>query len=201
MGKKKSKVVEVAKPAKVLSMRLTNAMKFNVVAKVCQKKYEVLQEKVREGCRQLARDIYAEQVSEWSAKTMKSMDEGFFMEGSEVRVFLAGKEFRQSLGEKRRIPWKLAPNWEVREAAVHYEPGHRFDVRFGKLDLAKHRLDEERNRLAQTCRSVLDSVTTTAKLREVWPEVDEFLPREYVQEPPCTAIVVRVDTLRELLKK
>jgi hypothetical protein len=195
-----TKKVEKAAP-KVLSMRLTNAIKLNVVALVCDKKFGLPEKKVQEDMCHLARDVYADQVSQWANSAMMTMEDGFFQEGNHIRAFLAGKECRLDLGEKRRIPWKLALQWEAKEVAATYPPGHKFDVRFEKLELVRRKLSEDRARLSATCWSVLNSVTTTAKLREIWPEVDEFLPTEYVKEQPCVAIVVRVDTLRELLRK
>lgn len=172
------------------SIRLTNSIRETIVSGMLDRKFALdiveiqeIEEQLRRAKEELEGVAYSAAFSPEERQRLNSAPAGYFPERDGVYgADEDGQVFFIRFDEKRRIPYEnyqrglpvriFSDSDPYRKLVFNYEETKtRHDNLQGDLEL-------KRRDLRTKAMGVLNSVTTVAKLVEVWPEVSDFLPEE-----------------------
>ena len=114
--------------------------------------------------------------------------EGWFPTDTKVKVAVeeTNEVIEVTFAKAHRVPYEVHDNRFGTHIASIIKPDHPYMAARASVKLAKEelqatraRLDEARGVLRTRVKAVVESVTTVARLVEVWPEVTELLPEIY----------------------
>lgn len=179
-------------------MRLTKFIREEICRTLVERKFGKLGAKLKKERLNLGMSIYRARWTASERKLMASLPEGWLATTAVMRASVDGasgvSEFH--LGESVRIPHS-ASSWNQVQALVD-DP--RLIERWYALMKDEEELGRERRGAEREVQSILQSLTTTAKLKEHWPEVSDVvdsLVTDSAQAP--RALMRRTEHANELL--
>ena len=128
---------------------------------------------------------YEAAFSEVDRKRLSAAPEGWFPKSTSVKVAVeeTNEVIEIKFAEAQRVPYEVHDNRYNTHIASIISPDHpymaaRNAVRDAKaiLDAMQKELSERERALRSRVKAVVESVTSVARLVEVWPEVTELLP-------------------------
>lgn len=128
---------------------------------------------------------YEAAFSEVDRKRLSAAPEGWFPKSTSVKVAVeeTNEVIQIQFAEAQRVPYEVHDNRHGTHIASIISPDHpymaaRNAVRDAKaiLDAMQKELSERERALRSRVKAVVESVTSVARLVEVWPEVTELLP-------------------------
>ena len=173
-------------PEKVQSVRLTEDMRRDITRALLDHKLAKRRDDYAKAEFKLAQRIYVSLFSPADCKKIEALPDGWMLTQEYLRVkagsnwnwFHFGPPEKGGKREQRRIPAnckevvEVSPASEVGQAILAY--------------LAEGAaITKEDAALREKANSVLASVTTTARLAEVWPEVVAFIPKYVPRQLPA----------------
>lgn len=157
------------------SPRLTTQLRANIIDNALVGAFKKEREANRQARIEITGDIYRTIVTEEQEKAMKKLPAGFFHTGSDFSHMYLGAEengksrFTLSYGATGR----LVP-------ASHYSSYTVIDKklrdRADKIEAMDKSINERTDELRDKISQVVASVNTVAKLIEIWPEAEAFIP-------------------------
>lgn len=168
-------------------MRLTNEFRDELIGRALMHAFGKREKAHKAATVALADAIYAHEWGE-AGKIADKLPQGWVHAYSELRIIAAGfgyphnKEGLQShilrMSKSRRVPRSV----EVTVGGAHLLNDQAQTVAAGHAAIR-----DEKEALRVKLRALVYSVTTLARLREAWPECEQFLPEAAPR--PSTALV------------
>ena len=173
-------------PEKVQSVRLTKDMTDDITRALIKHKLEKREAELTKLGYRLALRIYQNQFSAADRRKMDALPDGWLPEIDSVHVKVGGDYRTFCFGpedDKGRSPRKRAP--ANRDRTFMYEVRSEIGAEVREYITEADAIKEARNELKAKAAGVLASVTTTARLAEVWPEVVPFIPKYVPRQLPA----------------
>jgi len=172
---------------KIQSVRLTEDMRRDITAALLAHKLEKREAAHVATSAKLALRIYQHAFSAADRRKMQELPEGWLPTCTHIDVRMGGEFHRFNFGVADK-----AGKWpSQRFPSVRKSEDFIIEVRsdIGQA-IAAYRdetaaLKEARNELKAKASGILSSVTTTARLAEVWPEVVAFIPKYVPRQLPA----------------
>lgn len=174
------------------TIRITAALRDGIVDNAITQRFAAeklaiaeQEEKVRQLTAQRDKDGYEAAFSELDRKRLASAPDGWFPKSTEVKVAVeeTNEVIEIKFAEAQRVPYEVHDKRHYTHIASIIRPDHpymaaRNAVRDAKaiLDAMRKDLWERERALRAKVKAVVESVTTVARLIEVWPEAQELLP-------------------------
>ena len=174
------------------TIRITSALRDGIVENAIVQRFAAdklqiaeQEEHVRALTAERDRNGYEAAFSEVDRKRLSAAPGGWFPENTKVKVAVeeTNEVIEISFAEAQRVPYEVHDKRHGTHIASIIKPDHpymaaRKTVRDAKaiLDAMRKDLQEQERALRAKVRAVVESVTTVARLVEVWPEVTELLP-------------------------
>lgn len=174
------------------SVKLTFSMRDGIAHRVLDHRFGKAETELRSKEHKLAADVLKSIYKKNVVQLMEKLPASFLGEAMAIYVALGEKQVRLALP----APTKVI-NLSDRKPIMAYSVDHPFTVRFNELSNEWRRLTEEKTSARKHVMGVLDSVPTTKRLLEVWPEVEPFLD---TPEAPKAALAVRIPDLNRTLR-
>lgn len=180
------------------SKRLTTSMRDKITAAVVDDALKARREQHQLHRAQLADEVYASVVGEHEA-TMKRLPTGYCDVSRALRVEVIesgqhGRRYHLGLSDDR-----LFPAFARFHALLEARSGSEIAERLAQLEVEKENIDKDAEGLREKVIQVVHSVSTVAKLIEVWPEVKPYLPPEATQEDAVNLPAIVVADLNQVL--
>jgi len=157
------------------SQRLTNQLRTEIIDSAMVGAFKKEREANKQARIDLTGRVYRRLVTEEQEKAMKKFPPGFFHSGSGTRYIYIGADdsktnrFTLDFGTvSRMLPANCQHNFTVIDAKINQQAD-----KITEMDESiKNRTNELREKISQ----VVNSVGSVAKLLEVWPEAEPFIP-------------------------
>ena len=175
------------------SIKLTNRYRDRIRDKLIENHFGDREKALREGYEQLALDIYDDAMGE-DVRRMYDLPDGWLPEVEGVKAEIAGDVTVINFpdGVTKRMKNDKTSRWGGCEVIAKISARSAMAKRYDALQTEKAQLRAEIS-------GVLHSVTTTKRLVEEWPEIEDVV-RECCQLPaPCRLPAVRIDKLTQKL--
>ncbi len=186
-----------AKPI-ILSEKLTTWKKERIVKDVMKYKFSKVDLELTQLEDKFSMEVYNATYTKEERQLLSSLPENFVKLVDSISANIAGcwscTAFYNSLGERRkvRVPAIFKTMTFDGSSAIGLA-GSQF------TDKARD-IRDEKGRVSANIRAILNSVTTTKKLVEIWPEVLPFLNTTTHSSVPNRALpVIRVSELNKML--
>jgi len=174
-------------PEKVQSVRLTEDMRRDITNALIAHKLEKRADAAKAAEGKLALRIYNHVLSASDRKKIEALPEGWLPTCEYIDVRMGGQFHRYffSLPDKdgKRIS-KAFPSAKVREDFI-IEARSEIGTAIAALRDEEDAIKTARTELKAKAAGVLASVTTTARLAEVWPEAVPFIPKYVPRQLPA----------------
>lgn len=183
------------------SEKLTVAMRESIAREMIKHRFCKEAAKLVKERAALARAVYDDLYKAKDRKLIESLPKGWLPESSSIRVRFAesyeeiefsGHNYNFKAYLLKPEPVLLPLAWKHRNSCVaSYDAGHRLSIRHAELTAKTNELFKRIYEAEAQIDGALDSVTTTGKLREVWPEAAPFVAKyEKPASPKLPAIPV-----------
>lgn len=180
------------------SVRLTNSMRDEIERKVLAFKFKERNAEMAKRSAELFDAIIDEHQGADKAK-IESLDPQYFTVTDVVRISTPpGAPDLVITGQKHRAVRSSSRlnRWDSINVAVLSAPLRKRVESLRDEFIAKHK---EREALSTKLRGLLLAATTVGKLYEMWPELEEIVPRPKVAVLPSRALAPVVDELNKLI--
>lgn len=174
------------------TVRITAALRDGIVTNAVTQRFAAdkllvseQEEHVRQLTAQRDRDGYEAAFSELDRKRLSAVPDGWFPKCNSVKVAVeeTNEVIEIKFAQPQRVPYEVHDKRHGTHIASIIRPDHpymsaRTAVRDAEaiLKAMREELAERERALRVKVRAVVESVTTVARLVEVWPEVAELLP-------------------------
>lgn len=173
------------------TIRLTNDIRRVIVKRLNEHAFDKREAALLAEEHALAAKVYDAIYPAKHQKTMTALPKGYLPTRNEVTIYVGGARIGLDLSEER----VCGCNTE-RFAVAASDPLGKAALDFAKK---KETLADERSAAGREARSVLNSVTSVGKLREVWPEIDAFVKDIGPESRPVTALAKPIAALNRSL--
>jgi hypothetical protein len=160
------------------SKKLTNALKDAIINKMERKLFSARRRAIIDKMEQLADEAWATLHSEDDRKFMEKAPEGAFQHVTNLSFRIMSAEGRSleyfSLQMQNSRP--VFAKYLQRDTRI--VEGDVIAKKYQAIKDEENFINKEERDVSKKARSIINSVTTTMRLLEVWPEVVDFLPEE-----------------------
>lgn len=200
------------------SLKITPSVTDRLTSEILKSKQKDDREKLKQLKAELADKVYNSVYTPDLLEKMRELYEinrGFFFMGKSMQCAFAGKhsgELEFAGDEKRLMAANVGgfsggircnhPSKFSKEGDcwILFDADHEFTKNFEVIAKSELRLYEEAIQLSKEIRAVIDSVNTTKKLIEIWPECEPFLQIIFPDEnKPATNLAPVISTLNNKL--
>lgn len=177
-----------------MSTRLNNELREAMAHKAARQAHEEEEERISELSEALnqkritlAEKAYQHLFSNKQLRLLESAPEGWFPTKNTLAVRLeysngGSTETSFEIDKPRRVPYNKSNRWDIMAVVEEKSPLGQMILAVGKaeqeLTEARADLSEAKRETHTRVMQVLNTVTTTKKLVEVWPEALELIPED-----------------------
>ncbi len=193
------------------SIRLTVGMKEQIERRLVHYRFEEEAQQIVADYSQLAADVYDDLYDQLTQRKMGTLPDGWLPSSSQLKVQFGGDYTQLDFGGKcygdiayangrpgaERGMTRLFPSCDKDKTLRVYEATHPLAMRYDALENRYHELEGCVRAAKKVARAAMDSVTTLARLEEVWPEVAPFT-EGFKEQPSNLPTISRAD-LNEVL--
>jgi len=152
-------------------MRLTVRLKDQILSGVIKDTFKKREENLKQEMRALG-DVVLNKVVGKHEDAIKNAPDGFYPVAGHIRVRFGESRFTVGqipLSTERRIPYSMLNlRTQVDDKGII--------KRYETLQKKEARLKKDKDDLKRQVRAMLESCTTLKKLKDLWPEVESYLP-------------------------
>lgn len=177
--------------------RLTNDIRAEICKKILNHGFGQRQAEFLKEEKELADKVYNRQYPAAVRTHMQALPKSFLLEAENVTVYVGGESIQLTLAESRRIAKMYAYQYDEKFAL---DSDDELAKAVRKHAHAKKKFKEEYKEAKNKAESVLDSVKTTSRLLEVWPEIEMWVkPFESDDKPVITTLAIPIASLNRVL--
>lgn len=174
------------------STKLTNSMRDAIVQRVLDHAFGDRERALKETEHRLAAKAYDRLHPKKIREAMAALPRDYLPMDDSIIVSVSGCRHRLRLPEHRPAP----SGYDARRLSLMSDD--KLSIEITKFASDHEALENERREAEKNARAVLDSVTTLARLVQVWPEVEVFAAD--LETKPVVALAVRMDDLNAALR-
>lgn len=176
-----------SQPEKMQSVRLTEDMRRDITRALLDHKLAKREEAHKASEFKLALRVYNSVFSATDRKKMEALPDGWLPEEAYINIRLGGEFHRYHFSAPDKNGKRECRRFTSKTRREDFAIDVRSDL---GAAMAAHRDEGEairvaRNELKAKAAGVLASVTTTARLAEVWPEVVALIPKYVPRQLPA----------------
>lgn len=186
------------------SVRLTKEMREDIVANVVKSTFAKRASAIEKENQEIAEMIYKEVVGD-HILSVSCLPDGFMPTVKEIIVYVGPRWNEKKTFEM--LDRKRFPNQFIKDYLKAYKPSEgnpdlsaslikKISSHMLKID----KINEDKDNLRSSVRSIVQSVTTIKSLLEVWPEATKYIPERVTKEPKQLPALPIAD-LNEMIKK
>ena len=178
------------------SIKLTNGMRDKIIAALIENAFREPKERLTKKRYAFSEKVYNDLYDKKTRDAMQSLPEGWLIERDEFAIQFGEHSSgycQRNLCEPKRFLARHACG-----VLKVYDNHHRFAVEHSELEAELYVLRDEKSRANAETRAVIYSCGTTARLKEVWPEIAGIVEQ---YEPSGDESKAIVPVLQDLNKK
>ena len=160
-------------------MKLTKDLKDKILDAILEHRFGKERKALKAERHAHAVSVYNEKYSVAERKLMATLPKGWMFEAESVYVSLGGN-FTQI---EFPVPLRLSQGSRRGQALVSLGPDHPLSLRYGEIGTTGEALEAAISAATLDVCSILNSVTTTERLRDRWPEAIKIIDRILDAEP------------------
>lgn len=172
-------------------MKLTRDHKAAILTKAINAVFQQRENAIISDENKLAEHAYKCLYPAEVQQKMSALPDEFFPQKSEITVIADGFHQSIKLLSSRKIA-SIDNQWR----RPFYEGSAE---RVVKLFAKKNRLDKDKKKLANELESFLSGITTTDRLKTMWPDGEEYYKWLTESQKPQFALMVRPDAVNEMI--
>ena len=176
------------------TVKLRKQIKDSVEAAILSHRFSAEDKALQARLKKLARDIYDDVFKPAQQKRMNDLPKGWLPERDAIRVQIGGSYERLQLPEPLRFTSETSGC-----TLAAYDGKHKFSEEWLSIEGEEKKLDELRFHFKKQIQSVFSRATTVNRLKELWPEIAEFL-KPWEDYAPAQLPMVPIPALNTALK-
>ena len=163
-----------------MTRKLNGQLRERIVHNASKDTFEAHWEELRQRENELAMAVYEDTLPKKHRDQLNALPEGYAYEAFRIFATFGGTYDKLEFTSTVRVPYnKHCGAWAA------YDGTHALSEAFFDLKNAKETLTGQQRELEAKLKALVNSVGTTAKLIEVWPEAVSYIP-EYT--PPIQTL-------------
>jgi hypothetical protein len=155
------------------SVKLTKSIREFISDKIIQDAFKEKFESLNKQANELACLVYYDLYPKKQIQQMEALPKGWLPEKSTVTAQF-GTSSRGYVTLELGFEIKV-PHEGYRGCSKVYDDEHEFTEKYGEYSAFREEITEQKRKATTKTNAVLDSVTTTNKLRSIWPEIENYI--------------------------
>jgi len=180
-----------------MSRKLTQELKNGIVGDLIRHRFDADTTKLEKERDKLADAIFKSAFSAPQRKKMNDLPAGWLPTTIRVDIMVGGQYSSFQIKDEQRIPYDKRNH----RCMLNVDGKDPLGQRVTEWNTAWKSLQSTKDQARKEAHAILNSVTTTAKLQKVWPEIEPFLPDESKPSLPAVEVSKVNGTFKLPVKK
>lgn len=179
------------------AQRLTNAIKQAILHNMEEKLFRKRRDDLEMRKRKLAEEAWRSMYTTEELKYIIADPGGFLPRNTAISIMIDGHRCEIPFGKAIPYAYRDYQRWPN----MKIDSEHPLYSKYKDIERVGGEIDKEKRQLQETVASIMEKVTTLKRLKEEWPDVEEYLPQINPQTNlpalPMSALTDLVAQLRE----